>query len=170
MTPELKGIYEDEVERYDRALIAAEAWSGRYKSDKDSFKKIIKVEAKLRREIRSVFRDMAGKIDRYINWAQYSQQQMQMQASLKLEAAVDVEVIVNEDYYDELDALFFTVTFETISTAIATGAQAGESIYKIPLGIRSSDAAIQSLTTDRLAWLVGKRVDKSGAVVDNPKH
>lgn len=170
MNPELKGIYEDEAERYDCLLIAAEAWASRYKSDRPTFKKIIKVEARLRREIRSVFRDTADKLDRYINWNNYLLQQSQVQASsAPLNAAVDVEVIVTEDLYDELDSLFFTVTFTTISTAIATGAQAGESIYKIPLGIQSSDAAIQKLTTDRLAWLVGKRVDKSGEIVDNPR-
>ena len=170
MNPELKGIYEAEVERYDRILIAAEDWSGEYKKDRTTFKQIVKVEARLRREIRSVFREMSTKVDRYINWNNYYLQQAELKASQDpLKAAVDVEVIVSEELYDELDELFFSVTFTTISTAIATGAQAGEAIYKIPLGIRSSDAAIQSLTTDRMAWLIGKRVDKSGAVVDNPK-
>lgn len=170
MSPELRGVYEDEIERYDRALVAAEAWSSRYKKDRPTFKKIIRVEARLRREIRSVFRDMAAKADQAVNWNQYAQQMNQVQASVEpLKAAVDVEVIVNDDYFDELDALFFSLTFETISTAIATGAQAGENLYNIPLGIRSTDAQIQQLTTDRLAWLVGKRVDKSGAIVDNPK-
>lgn len=169
MTPELKGVYEDEIEKYDRALIAAEAWSSRYKKDRVTYKQIIKLEARLRREIRSVFREMAGKVDQYVDWNQYAQQMSQVQASAKpLEAAVDVMVIVKEDFYDDLDGLFFTLTFQTISTAITTGAIAGENIYGIPLGIRSSDAIIQELTTKRLAWLVGKRVDKSGAVVENP--
>lgn len=170
MTPELKGVYEDEIERMDSVLIAAESWAGRYKKDRTSYKRIIALEARLRRQIRSLFRDMAGKIDSYINWSQYAQQLAQVNASTEpLQAAVDVNVIVNDDFYDELDGLFFTLTFETISTAIATGAQAGEAIYKIPLGIRSTDATIQQLTTERLAYLVGKRVDKSGNVVDNPR-
>jgi len=171
MTPELQGVVEKEIEIYDRFLIAAEKWSPRYKTDRDSYKRIIKAEARLRREIRSVFRDTAKTVEAHINWNQYAAQQMKVQASAKkLEAAeVDVEVIVDEILYDELDALFFNVTFETISTAIAIGAQAGESIYKIPLGIRSTDAIIQDITTERLAWLVGKRVDKDGNLVDNPK-
>lgn len=170
MTPELKGVYEDEIEKMDRLLIAAESWSKTYKKDRTTYKKIILVEARLRRQIRGLFRDHAVKIDQFINWNQYAQQMAQVKASQDpLQAAVDVEVIVNDDYYDELDGLFFTVTFETISTAVATGAQAGESIYKIPLGIRSTDATIQDLTTERLAYLVGKRVDKSGNVVDNPR-
>lgn len=169
MSPELRGVYEKEIEGYDRVLIAAEKWSPSYKTDRDSYKRIIKAEARLRREIRGVFRETAKTVDSHINWSQYGAQQMQVQASLKLEGAVDVEVIVDESLYDELDALFFSVTFETISTAITIGAQAGEAIYKIPLGIRSTDAIIQEITTERLAWLVGKRVEKDGTVVDNPK-
>ena len=169
MSPELKAVYLDEVERYDRLLIAAEDWSGQYKKDKVTFKKIIKVEGRLRRDVRGTFSTMADKIDQYIDWGQYYQQMASVKADSRLIADVNVDVVVNDDYYQELDSLFFTTTFTTISTAIATGAQAGENIYNIPLGIRSSDAAIQSLTTDRVAWLVGKRVDKSGAVVDNPK-
>lgn len=170
MTPELKGVYEDEIEKMDRLLIAAEKWSPLYKRDRDSYKRIVKVEARLNRQIRSVFRTMADKVEQYINWNQYAAQQAQMKAAASpLKAEVDVNVIVEDDLYNELDGLFFNVTFETISTAIAIGAQAGESIYKIPLGIRSSDAIIQDLTTDRLAFLVGKRVDKDGNVVDNPK-
>lgn len=170
MNAELKGIYEAEIERYDRILIAAEAWSKGYKKDRKTFKKAIKIEARLRREVRAVFREMASKVADYIDWSQYTQQQAQVTASAEpLNAAIDVKVIVKDTFYNELDALFFSVTFETISTAIGIGAEAGENLYKIPLGIRSSDAAIQELTTDRLAWLIGKRVDKSGNVVDNPK-
>lgn len=168
MTPELQGVYENEVEKMDRFLIAAESWSSQYKKDRDTHTKIIKTEAKFRRQIRGLFRDMAGKIEQNIDWNQYAQALSQVKADASLKAAVDVKVIVKDDFFEELDALFFTVAFETLSTAVATGFQAGESIYKFPLGIRSSDEIIQSLTTDRLAWLVGKKVDKSGNVVDNP--
>ena len=185
MTPELKGVYEDEVEKFDRLLIAAESWAKTYKKDRTTYKRIVSIEARLRRQIRGLFRDQSAKIDGYINWNQYAQQLAQVNAAVEeqalkgavrvivririVKAAVDIEVIVNDDFYDELDGLFFTLTFETISTAIATGAQAGEAIYKIPLGIRSTDATIQQLTTERLAYLFGKRVDKSGNVVDNPR-
>lgn len=168
MSPEIRAIKEREVERYDGLLIAAEKWSPLYKNDRDTYKRIIKAEARLRGQIRRVFRETASTVESHINWNQYSAQQAQVQAS-QLKAAVDVEVIVEEALYDELDALFFNLTFETISTAIAIGAQAGEAIYKIPLGIRSTDAIIQDITTERLAWLVGKRVDKEGNIVDNPK-
>lgn len=170
MSPELKGVYEKEIEAYDRLLIAAEKWSPLYKGDRDTYRRIIKAEARLRREIRGVFRETASKVESHINWNQYLAQQAKVNASADpLKAAVDVEVIVEDSLYDEMEGLFFTITFETISTAISIGAQAGEAIYKIPLGIRSTDAAIQELTTKRLAWLVGKRVDKEGNVVDNPK-
>lgn len=168
MTPELKGVYEDEAEKYDRLLIAAEKWSPLYKKNRKTYVKTIAIEARLRRQVRSVFRTASDNLDSYINWNQYEAQRAELNAS-KLEANVNVEVIVSENLYDDIDAMFFNVTLETVALAVATGAQAGEAIYDIALGIRSTDAIIQSLATDRLAWLVGKRVDKEGNVVDNPK-
>lgn len=166
----MRGVYEDEVERMDCLLIAAEKWASGYKSNRETYNSIIKSEARLARLVRSVFRTVALDVDKYINWSQYQAQLSQVKAAREpLKADVDVSVIVSEDLYDDTDGLFFTITFENISTAMAIGAQAGELIYKIPLGIRSSDAIIQQLTTERLAFLVGKRVDKSGNVVDNPK-
>lgn len=165
MNPEVRAIKEREVERLDSLLIAAESWANSYKKDKETYKRTVRNEAKLRNQIKGVFRDVANDVDKYINWTAYYGELQRNQ----LKADVNVEVIVTENLYDDLDALFFQVVFSTISTGIAIGAQAGESIYKIPLGIQSSDAIIQSLTTDRLAFLIGKSVDKSGAVVDNPK-
>lgn len=168
MTPELKAVYEDEAEKYDRMLIAAEKWSPLYRKNRKTYVKTIAIEARLRRQVRGVFRNFAEDIDSYINWNQYEAQRAELTAS-KLDAEVNVEVIVSENLYDDIDSLFFNVTLETVALAVATGAQAGEAIYDIALGIRSTDAIIQSLATDRLAWLVGKKVDKEGNVVDNPK-
>jgi hypothetical protein len=52
---------------------------------------------------------------------------------------------------------------------MAVGAQAGEAIYKIPMGITSTSANIQKLTMEKVAALVGKKVLKDGTIIDNPK-
>lgn len=151
---------EDEIEQFDRIIKAAERWGKGFRKDAQTHAKIIKLEAKLARQIRSLFREKSKDIERYIDWTAYFGQ---------INAAVNIKTIVSGDFYDGLDSDFINITFNTFALAIATGAEAGESIYKIPLGIRSTDAIIQELTTKRIAALVGKRVDKDGRIVDNPK-
>lgn len=159
MNAELQGVVEDEIEKTDRIILAAEKWGKGYSKDPDSHAALIRAEAKLARQIRKVFRDRAEDIAAYVNWPYYFGQVM---------ADFNVDVAVTGDFFDGLDSDFISITFDTIATATALGAQASEVVYGIPLGIRSSDAIIQDLTTERLAFLIGKRVDKSGAIVDNP--
>lgn len=150
---------EDEIEQLDMLIKAAEKWGKGFKRDPKTHAKVIKVEAKLQRAIRKLFREKSLEVEKYIDWTAYFGQ---------INAAVNVQTIVSGDFFDGIDADFLTVTFNEYALAVATGAQASESIYKIPLGIRSSDDFIQALTTKKLAALVGKRVDKDGKIVDNP--
>lgn len=161
-------LIEDELEQHDRIVKAAENWAPIYRKDKDTQGKMIRVESSWQRALRRMFRDQSAKVENYIDWSAYNELAAKTKAS-RVDAAVTIETVVKGDFFDGLDSDFITISFDPLSTIIATGAQAGESIYKIPLGIKSTDAIIQELTTDRIAWLVGKRVDKSGLLVDNPK-
>lgn len=155
-----RSLIEDEVEQLDILIKAAENWGKGFKRDRLTHAKIIKIEARLQRNIRKLFREKSETIDQFIDWTAYYG---------NINAAVSVQTIVSGDFFDGIDSDFLTVTFNDFALAIATGAQAGESIYKIPLGIRSTDEIIQRLTTEKLASLIGKRVDKDGKIVDNPK-
>lgn len=160
MNAVLEAQIEDEIEQLDVIIKAAETWGKGFKRDKATHLKAIKLEAKLQRQIRTLFREKSRDIEKYINWTAYYGQ---------INADLNIETIVTGDFFDGLDSDFLTVTFDTYAQIITTGAKAGESIYKLPLNIRSSDDFIQELTIRRLAYLVGKMVDKSGKVVDNPK-
>ena len=70
---------------------------------------------------------------------------------------------------DKYDGTFIKVVFQEMAILTAIGATAGENIYRVPLGIQSTDAIIQQLTTEHVANLVGKKVLKDGSIVDNPK-
>lgn len=155
----LRNKVEDEIERLDIVIKAAESWGRGFKRHRATHAQIIKIEARMQRNIRKLFREKAAIIEDFIDWNAYNGQ---------LNAAFNVQTIVSGDFFDGLDSDFLAVTFNEYALAIATGAQAGESIYKIPLGIRSTDAIIQQLTTERLASLIGKRVSKDGKIVDNP--
>lgn len=149
----------DSIERLDCLLIAAERWGGGYNKDHRTHVRIIRVEALLAKQIRGLFKDFARQVGNYVQIRSVPEQVI---------ADVTVEVIINDQFFNELDNTFMRVVFDTIATATTVGALAGESIYNIPLGIQSTDKFIQELTTRQVAWLVGKKVTKDGSVIDNP--
>jgi hypothetical protein len=152
----------DEVEKYDRILLAAEKWGAGYKKDPQTHAQLIKAEARMARQLRVLFKDLATRLvdTGYIDWNKYFG---------LLRADFNVEVIINDDFYNTMDNEFFRVVFDTMALATTVGAAAGEAIYNVPLGISSTDEMIQRLTTKRLAYLVGKKVLPDGRVVDNPR-
>lgn len=152
----------DEVEKYDQLLIAAEKWGAGYKKDPKTHAELIRAEARMSRQVRSLFNDLAHRLVNtgYIDWNKYFG---------LLRADFSVEVIINDDFYSTMDGEFFQVVFDTMALATTVGANAGEVIYQVPLGIASTDEMIQRLTTQRLAYLVGKKVLPDGRVVDNPR-
>jgi hypothetical protein len=151
---------DDEIERNDVIIKAAENWAGRYKKDRKTFQKLIKTEAKMQRRIRILFREYGKRAEEAIDWNAYYG---------LVNAKVSVQTIVKGDFLEGISSEFAKITLQDIALLTAIGAEAGENTYKIPLGIRSTDAIIQQLATDRVAFLVGKRVDKDGKLVDNPR-
>lgn len=150
---------EDEVERLDCIIKAAEDWSDAYQEDPEGHAALIRLEARYERNLRRLFREKADIVTHYVNWNEYEH---------KLTADLQVDTIVSGDFFDGIDGDFISVSFDTIAAGITNGAQSGEKIYKIPLGIQTTDAVIQDLTTKQIAGLVGKIVQKDGTIIDNP--
>lgn len=146
---------------------ASEDWSTEYAKDPKSHAKLLRTEGQLRVDLTKFFRDMAAQIPRYIRWNVYTSQNKQALADQ--EPNYNVDVIVQDVPVENYDGTFIKVVFEAVATMTAVGAQAGEVIYGVPLGIQSTDAIIQELTTEHVASLVGKKVLKDGSIVDNPK-
>jgi hypothetical protein len=163
----LRDEVEDEIYRLGIIVKASESWAKGYRKDPKSHTQIIKNEVRFERKLRDFFFAAAKSLPSHIKWSVYDRLVAEVKAS-KVNAAIDVETIVTGDFLNGLDDDFMTVAFDYISTGTAIGAQSGERIYNIKLGLTSTSEIIQNLTTERIAWLVGKRVDKSGNVVDNP--
>jgi len=150
---------EDEIEQADILIKAAEKWSPQYKKDPKSQAKLIRFEAKLERILRKYFRDLSERVPAYVNWSAYA----------GFVQAFDVDVLIDDEDLDYEDGLVFNLLYDDYAKGIAIGADAGEVIYKRPIGISETSAAVQRAAREQVAMLVGKKVDKSGRVVDNPR-
>ncbi len=148
----------DEYELHSRVVKAAEDWSKEYSKAPEQQDDLIRAEAKLERQLKKHFRQCADKAETFVDWRQYYS---------VIRASYDVKVIVLDDAVGNTDETVFELIFDTVALAVAAGAQAGESIYKIPLGLDSLSAEIQLAARIKVAGLVGKKVLSDGQVVDN---
>lgn len=150
---------EREIEHSGILLRAAEDWGPSYSDAPGEHAKLVIIEGKYETALRKFFRDMADQAEQLVDWNTYR--------SLIRAAAVQVEV--NEVPIAFQDDTFFEVSLDFIITATTLGAQSGEVIYNIPLGIESTDAIMQRLGKEHVASLVGKKVLSDGSIVDAPK-
>jgi hypothetical protein len=146
------------LELHDRAIFASEDWSKGYDKKAKSFTKLVHAEARLARLVRGYFRDLSLKADEIVNWDEY----------YRLKAAVAVDVTVNDHVLADEDTTFMAVVFDEVAELVAIGTLAGEESYGIQLGATSFDSAIQTITKQHVADLVGKKV-VNGILVDNPR-
>ncbi len=145
---------------------ASETWSKGYEKSPDTLARMIKTGARLERKLLVFFRDIGKHNNNYIDWTAYQYALYSVNASQV--KAYDVQVIVNDEAVEAEHQPFITITFDELALATAYGAQAGETIYSIPLGMDKADAEIQKLVRSQIADLVGKRIDEFGNLIDNP--
>jgi hypothetical protein len=155
---EFKAV-EDEVERLDVMIKAAEDWSHEYRKDPKTHAKLIRLESKLERLMRGYFRDLSERAGSYVNWSAYYGQVKSFQ----------VDVIIEDEDLDGEDDVVLKILYDPIASGVALGAVAGETIYEIPLGMSETSASVQQAAREMIANLVGKRIDKNGIIIDNPR-
>lgn len=163
----LRSQVDDEIEQLDIIIKASEDWSKSYQKDPKTHAKLIKNEAKMARALRGWLDDTAKSAVKSIDWKEYDRLKNAVTAT-QIKAAVNVKTIVTGTLFDDSDSVFMSIAFDYIATSTLLGGQAGESIYDVALGLTSTSDIIQSLTTNRIARLVGKVVDDNGNIVDNP--
>lgn len=148
-------------------VLASEDWAKGFSKAPEQHAKLLKVDARLNRKIMQYFKDLANNTHKFINWGAYRYAVYEINAS-KVNA-YDVTTIVNDNALDASDNTFISVVFEEIAAATALGAQSGETIYNVPLGITPTDADIQRIAHQHVANLVGKSWDvELGKYIDNP--
>jgi hypothetical protein len=151
---------DEELEKLDCIIKASEQWAKQYTKDPTTHAKLIRSEAKLARQLRGFFRGMAADKNRFIDWNAY-------RGYVKADYVTDLIVQVTE--IDGFSDGLMKVMFDPLLVSTAAGAVAGEKIYKVALGIDSTDAIMQQLTKEHVASLVGKIINKEGKIVDNPR-
>lgn len=149
-------------------ILAAEEWAKVYKKDADSFGALVKAEAKLERVLIQYFKDYAEKAPNIVNWVLYDRKLAQVTAASD---EFDVDVIV-EEIPDTENGLVMQIVYEPIALAVGAGLAGAEASYKIVLPETSIADTISKVARESIAYLVGRRVDKDGNIVEakNPEY
>jgi hypothetical protein len=156
--PSLKAV-EDEIDRLSYVIKAAEDWVPQYGKDPKTHAKLIKIEVQLDRSMRGYFRDLSERVVKMINWSAYQGQ---------VTADFDVRVLINDDDLDLEDDTIMQLMYDPIASGVYTGVSAGEEIYNRTVGLTPTSVAVQQAARERVAELVGKRLNKQGVAVPNP--
>lgn len=155
---------EAEIERQDFLIKAAENWHNQYRKNKKNFIALLKAEAKFERILRGYFRAFADRSIDYVDWFEYEQLRRSIQA-----ADFDIDITINDGPLGNEAGIMFNVIYEVVEDVTTLGGQAGESLSNVDIGTRKTSDYIQKTAKQTAARLVGKRVDKDGIVVDNPR-
>lgn len=156
---------EIEFESLNNVILAAENWSAQYKKDKDTHAKLIKVDSRLETALLRYFKELSERALTYIHWGIYEIRRAQVAAA----GEFSVDIMLSDDAFAKEDGLFIQAIFDPVAQAIALGAQAGEKIYSVELGLSETHATIQQATKDTVGDLIGKKIDEHGNITDNPK-
>lgn len=162
---------EDELEKLDQVLIASENWSQLYSKTPDIHAKVIKAEAKLLRQCRGFFNDIASKAASFIDKDEYEKALEIAKAAKKADrlavTAANVNVIITDDPLDDSAGAFINLTLKTVTVATALGAQSGQELYQKLQSMSTLDDAIKDVALNQVAGLVGMKVTDDG-IVPNP--
>ncbi len=156
---------EREYEMTSAVIKASEEWAKGYADVPENHAKLIKQESKLERMLLTYFRDLATRIEYFVDWYGYENKRLQVQAADNF----SVDVLLNEVALANEDGILFKVIYDPLATAVYLGVNSGEELYKLSLGITPSSEMIQQAAKELAAELVGKKVDKQGIVTSNPK-
>lgn len=158
---------EIELNAQTAAILAAENWSKQYSKDKQTHSKLIKIDARLETALIKYFKELSERALTYVHWGMYEIRLRQISAAG--EDSFTIDVLISDDSFGKEDAIFIQTTFDPIAQAVALGAQAGEKIYSVELGLSETSEVVQRTAKDLIGDLIGKKIDDNGSVIDNPK-
>lgn len=148
-----------EIVKLTAMLAASEDWAPIYSETPQQHADLLKAEAELQLTLVRFFKSMQQQASALINIEQYNHQ-------VRLD--YNVNVIVNEQQIDQNDGTFLQVTLNMIHKAVDAGFMAAQIYSNVHIGVPSTTALIQELSTQQVASLVGKRVLPGGKIIDNP--
>lgn len=139
-------------------LRAAESWHPQYEKDPKSFKTMLAAEQRLLRSMRKYFRQLPERGQHWVNWREYLNH-------VKAAAKAPVITVTLDDAEEE--GIIMRLVFDDMTVTMAAGAQGGERIYNVPLGISKSSQAIVDAARARAADLVKDINDTTRARVNS---
>lgn len=154
------------AERQISLVLAAEDWADEYRDSDEAFATLLKSEARLQRVLVEYLRDLSKRVPGYVYWQAYNMKLNQLKAADK--DPFDVDVMVQE-IPDGEDGFVMKVVFDPIADAAAAALVGAQATYGIMLTDSAMADIINRLATEQTAYLVGKKVDQFGNIVDNPK-
>lgn len=156
---------DDEIERQDVIIKAAEKWSPQYQKHRDTFKRLLKLEARFEHDLRRYLRDYARRSSAYFNWYEYERLRYRIHAAGEFE----INVLIEDGPINNEEGFLIQVLYTPIEEGVTLGGMAGEYITKREIGVSQTSEYVQDTAKRLVAQLVGKRVDENGILVDNPK-
>jgi hypothetical protein len=153
------------LEMLDRAIKASEQWGENYEKDPETHGGLINSEAKLQSVLTKYFRELSDRSVQLINPYYYNLKLSQIQASEEF----TVDVIIEDSALDGEDTTLMNIMYDPVAAAAYYGAAAGETLYSRSIGVSKSSELVQRAAKTTVAQMVGKRVNKDGLIVDNPR-
>lgn len=159
---------EREAVRLTAQLAATEQWPEIYSRTPEQHAQLLKQEAELQLILTKFFKNMQQKADTFVNWDQYHAQLARSHNHLSRDSLdYNVQVIVNDQQIDDNSGNFVKLTLTTVHNIMDTAQVASALLYKRP-ELASGSAALQALSTNQVAKLVGKKVQDDGSIIENP--
>ncbi|MGB3684951.1 MAG: hypothetical protein WA991_03900 [Ornithinimicrobium sp.] len=128
------------------ALKASESWEQSYRDSPATFKRLVRQEAELQAAAVEYLVGLSGRVSSIVNWSEVKLAPVQA-------AAVPPE---NDERFKAEMALLSAVVSTYILEMTTIGAQAGEHLYKRPIGITSLDDFILDSAERHTAQLVSQ--------------
>lgn len=132
-----------------QTLRASEEWEPSYSAAPEHLKRLIREEAKLQRSVNEYLLDLRDRVPGFLNWDEVKLAPIQAAAVPPLDDQV----------FKAEQALFNAAVAGYLLEMTAIGAQAGEFVYAIPLGIGPLDQAVLSSAATQTAKLVKSVTD-----------
>jgi hypothetical protein len=122
----------DAREQLHVAIHAAEEWQESYKASPDTFRQLLSLEAALETAVAEYLHELSTRAVTYVDWSRLPE-------PIKADAG---PVANNDDpVWKREEILLTAATIDIITSLVATGAMAGETLYGIPFGYSTLEFA-----------------------------
>ena len=126
----------DATLRYYIEAAEGEDYSPAITKDKDTFKQLIKLEAKTERQFAGYFKNLGDKLIETINWSAYNSQIKAANTDILITGALKL--------LEDEQKILVSLAFGTYTEGIGIGLVAGGNLYNMPLNLANVQSKVDS--------------------------